>query len=61
MNDLYSRNIPGKGRSKLIESRMLGERMSKPILSKAYNTLKIIANMNKSLIFNPNGGIKMQP
>jgi hypothetical protein len=61
MNDLYSKYIPGKQKSKLIESRMLGERMSKPILNKAYNTLKIMGNMNRNLIFSPNGGIKMQP
>ena len=61
MNYLFSTHIPGQQKSKLIESRMLGERTSKPILIRAYNTLKIMGNMNKNLIFNPNGGIKMQP
>jgi hypothetical protein len=60
MNDLYSKLIPGARYSKLINSSRFGETTSKQILEKAYTTLKTIGEMNKRLIFFPNGGKKMQ-
>jgi hypothetical protein len=54
MNTLYEKLFPGEY-SPLIDSRMLGETASGPILEKAYRTLQKIGDMNTRLAAFGNG------
>jgi hypothetical protein len=54
MNDLYKQLFPSDFH-RLIDSSILGERASRPILAKAYRTLKMIGQMNAKLIAFKNG------